>query len=543
MLNKVLNKNITLIVFFIFLISFSIFRSLYVAVHFTDPHHSSLVFYDAYQLSKGYYLFKDIIVIYGILTTLIHYFFLKIFGTFVLSLSIGTALIYSSTFLIFFFILKNLSFTRKHTLIIISIIFLIHPGIVLPWADYNSYFFLLLGFLLFTLPSSNFFSNYFFGVCLGLATLSRQTVFLPILFFLLSTFFFNNLKKNRIKIIFGVLTVFFIFFLYLLFNNLIDLWFIQSFKTWTIFTYKNYHQSIDETLGFFNYFILIKDLLIKLGSSFFNFELKWGFYCLLLVFNIFFLVDVIFFKKKFQQEYKLILISLISIMLFSQSIHINSIFRLSTGSIIGIIPLSVYLVDLSKKISLSFKKIIFFIFFIILIFFARSEFIRSYENYKVVINFNKKLLEPMISILKYQRFPVQVVYFYEKFNSEIHRIHSLYEINYSFNFSDNPLLPIISKTKNTQISSYYNLSGLSKSSDFVNLYKYYPDLNPQEILKKNPNNIILFVMVKNKKEVVNFKEKKIFENFFIFSELNYPLNETNSILLILLPKDIITKIN
>ena len=105
------------------------------------------------------------------------------------------------------------------------------------------------------------------------------------------------------------------------------------------------------------------------------------------------------------------------------------------------------------------------------------------------------------------------------------------------------MLPIISKTKNTQISSYYNLSGLSKSSDFVNLYKYYPDLNPQEILKKNPNNIILFVMVKNKKEVVNFKEKKIFENFFIFSELNYPLNETNSILLILLPKDIITKIN
>lgn len=541
MLHKILNKNITLIVFFLFLISFSIFRSLYVAVHFTDPHHSSLVFYDAYQLSKGYYLFKDILVIYGILTTLIHYFFLKFFGTFVLSLSIGTALIYSSTFLIFFFILKNLSFTRIHSLIIISIIFLIHPGVVLPWADYNSYFFLLIGFLLFTLPSNNIFSFYFFGICLGMATLSRQTVFLPIFFFLLSTFFFDDLKKKRVTIILGILTIFFIFFLYLFFNNLIDFWFIQSFKTWTIFTYKNFHPSIDETLGVFNYFILIKDLLIKLGSSFLSFELKWAFYCLLLVFNIFFLVHTIFFKKKFQQEYKLILISLISIMLYSQSIHINSIFRLSTGSIIGIIPLSVYLIDLLKKISFFFKKIIFFIFFIILIFFGRSEFIRSYENYKVVINFNKKLLEPMIGFLKHQRFPEEVVYFYENFNSEILRIHSLYEISYSFNFSDNSFLPIISKTKNTQISSYYNLSGLSKSSDFVNLYKYYPDLNPREILKKNSNNIILFVMVKNKKEIIDLKENKIFNNFFIFSELNYPLNETNSILLILLPKNIMLK--
>ena len=538
MLHKILNKNITLIVFFLLLIFFSIFRSLYVAVYITDPHHSSLVFYDAYQFSKGYSLFKDILVIYGILTTLIHYFFLKFFGTFVLSLSIGAALIYSSTFLIFFFILKNLSFTRIHSLIIISIIFLIHPGAVLPWADYNSYVFLLLGFLLFTLPSNNSFSFYFFGICLGMATLSRQTVFLPIFFFLLSTFLFDNLKKKRINIILGILTIFFIFFLYLLFNNLIDVWFIQSFKTWTIFTYKNYHPSIDETLGVFNYFILIKDLLIKLGSSFVNFELKWAFYCLLLVFNIFFLVDIIFFKKKFQQEYKLILISLISIVLFSQSIHINSIFRLSTGSIIGIIPLSIFIIDLSKKNSFFFRKIIFFTSFIPIIFFGYHEFNKSYQNYKIITNIDIKLSQPKISFLKYQKFPENINFFYEKFDSEIIKINSLYKINYIYNFSDNPLLTIISKLKNLQISSYYNLSGLSEPGDFVNIYKYYPNLNPQEILKKKNNDIVVIITVKNKNELINLKEKINFDKFYIFSELNYPLNETNNILLIMLPKSV-----
>lgn len=538
MFEKILNKNIILITFFVCVILFSIFKSLIFAIYTLDHHHSTLVFYDAYQLGNGYSLFKDIIVIYGVLTTLIHHFFLKLFGNFVLSLSIGTAVIYSSSFLIFFFILKNLSFSRINSIIIISIIFLIHPSIVLPWADYNSYFFLLLGLLLFTSPSNNIFSYYFFGICLGVAVLSRQTTFLPIFLFLLFTFFFKNLKKKRVNIIFGILTIFSIFFFYLLSKDLIYDWFIQSFKTWTIFTYKNFHPLINETLGYLNYFILIKDLLVKLCTSFANFDLKWGFYFLLLIFNIYFLIDTILFKKRFQKDYKLILISFMSIMLFSQSMHINEIFRLSTGSIIGIIPLSICLKDLLKKFSIFFRKIIFFMTFFLFIFFVFSSINRSYKNYEIIKNTSKNLSESKISFLKYQKFPEEVTNFYEKFNSEMFKISSLYKINYSYNFSDNSLLPIISKLKNPLISSYYNLTGLSEQSDFVNLYKYYPNLNFIELLKKYPDDVVAFVIVKNENEIIALKEKIIFKNFYIFSELNYPLNEINNTLLILLPKNV-----
>ena len=114
----------------------------------------------------------------------------------------------------------------------------------------------------------------------------------------------------------------------------------------------------------------------------------------------------------------------------------------------------------------------------------------------------------------------------------------MYKIKYIYNFSDNPLLTIISKFKNIQILSYYNLSGLAEPDHFVNIYKYYPNLNPQEILKKNHNDIVVVIAVKNKNELINLKEKINFDKFYIFSELNYPLNEINNILLIMLPKSV-----
>ena len=539
-LSKSLNKNILIIIILFFLIFLSILRSLYFAIHYTAPLPGYLVFYDAYQFLNGYFLFKDIVIVYGFLTTIIHYFFLKIFGSFVLSLSIGTAIIYSSTFLIYFFILKNLNFSKISSLIIILLIFIIHPGIVLPWANYISYFFLLIGILLFSIPSSKIAHFYYFGIALGLATLSRQTIFFSILLFILTTFFFNKIKIKRLFIILGLLTIVLIFFSYLAINHLIDSWFVQSFKTWTIFTYKNHHPTISESLGYLNYLIVIKNLLIKLIFSFANFEFKWIFYFLLLISNIGFLIDTVFFKKNYQQEYKLVLISSMSIFLYSEAIHMNDIFRLSTGAIIGLISSYSYLINLFRKI-FSYSKKLRKIFFLTLLFILFTLFYtlkKSYHNYKDVLNINSTLSEPKIDFLKYQKFPIEVSFFYEKFDLEIKRMHSLYKVDYNYNFSDNSLLPIISRTKSLQISSFYNLFGLSDPDDFVNLYKYYPHLKFSEIIKKKPNNMMVFVMLKDKNEINKFKNDINFNDFFIFSELIYPLNKNNPKLLILLPKNI-----
>ena len=140
--------------------------------------------------------------------------------------------------------------------------------------------------------------------------------------------------------------------------------------------------------------------------------------------------------------------------------------------------------------------------------------------------------------MKYQKFPIEVSNFYEKFDLEINRIHESYKVDYNYNFSDNSLLPIISRTKSFQISPFYNLFGLSDPDDFVNLYKYYPDLKFSEIIKKKPDNLIVFVMLKNKNEIIKFEKNINFNDFFIFSELTYPLNKDNPKLLILLPRNI-----
>lgn len=531
---------------FLFLISLiSIIRSVYIASHNIAPLPTSYFFYDSYQITNGYILYKDIFpVVYGPLTPIIFSFFLNLFGSYVLSLTIGTSIIYSFTFVIFFYILQNFNFTKTNSLIVVFAVFFIHPGITVPLSNYIAYFFLILGFLFFSLSNRNIYFNFLFGVFLGLSILSRQTFILPILFLILSTFFFKKFQKIRILIITGLSMVIFIFFLYLVYNDLLYSWYIQSFNTWDIYSFTSLHPSIDKSFGFFNYVILIIDFFKLVFFSVKNFDLKWTFYLILLSLNLYLLFDSFCLKKDYEKRSSLTLISVASVFLFSESLHSPAIFRLSTGSIIGIIPISALFFNnqlfKNKKIIILFL-ITFFIFF----YFTLN---RSYKNFKEVTNIGLELSEPDIDILKYQKFPLEVSDFYKKFNSEIIKMHSIYKINYSYNITNNPLLPIISKTRSAKISSYfnmdgiYNMDGVSIYDDFANLYKYYPTLTFNEAIKKKSDNMVVFINVKNVAMINQYRKKIDLDNFFIFSELHYPLHENQKVLLMLISKNI-KKIN
>jgi len=111
-----INKKKTFTYFFllsIVILSFS--KSIYFAIHNTDPLHSNLAFFDSYKKLHGESFYKDILIIYGPLATLFNTLCLSLFGKFVLSLSLGTAIIYSSSFIIYYFILANLSFSKKNS--------------------------------------------------------------------------------------------------------------------------------------------------------------------------------------------------------------------------------------------------------------------------------------------------------------------------------------------------------------------------------------------------------------------------------------------
>jgi len=88
----------------------------------------------------------------------------------------------------------------------------------------------------------------------------------------------------------------------------------------------------------------------------------------------------------------------------------------------------------------------------------------------------------------------------------------------------------------------YNMDGVSIYDDFANLYKYYPTLTFNEAIKKKSDNMVVFINVKNVAMFNQYRKKIDLDNFFIFSQLHYPLHENQKVLLILISKNI-KKIN
>ena len=70
---KYILKEYHKISLFIIIIA-SFFISIFKSIHNTDPLHFSYLFYDSTKLLEGLTPFKDIHIVYGILTTLIHSF-------------------------------------------------------------------------------------------------------------------------------------------------------------------------------------------------------------------------------------------------------------------------------------------------------------------------------------------------------------------------------------------------------------------------------------------------------------------------------------
>lgn len=532
-----LNKNFYsrqfLIVSLIAIISFCI--SVFKAAYNTDPHHFSFMFFDAYQMSKGAIPYRDINILYGIITTLMHYLSILTLGNFVLSISVSTAFFYASTFIFYYFILINIGSNKNNSLIIILVIFFIHPAILLPWSNYIAYFFVILSIFFFTLPSDANKNFFFFGLFLGLATLSRQTFFFSTIIFIFLILVINFSKVKKIILISSYFFVFLLFFIYLQLNSLTGAWILSSIKAHSVAQYINFHPLINlNSNNFFNYFFLIEPLLRNLFSSILKLDYKWFFYLFLLFGNIIYFINLLF-KKKFYLNKKLFSISFFALLLFSESVHIPSIFKLSTGAIIGIIPLSIYIfkiIDrLKKKISskIKFLLILFFIFFF-------SLYLNKVFNLLMFItHYEKKISEPEVSYLKFQRFPSDVSFFYDQFNLEMTKMRSLYpEIKYNYNFTSNCMLPIISQTRSFQFSCMHGHDGILGIDLWKDIYVLKPELSLKSKLKENDNDIVVFQNINSKSEIFS-------ENFFIFSQLHYPFHKDNKILLILISKNIKNK--
>ena len=531
-LNKEFYSRQFFIVNLIAILSFCI--SVFKSAYNIDPWHSSLMFFDAYQMLKGATPFSEIHILYGIITTLIHYFSIFALGNYVLSISVVTGFLYALTFLFYYFILINIGLKKNNSLIIILVIFIIHPVIFLPWSSYIAYFFVILSIFFFTLPSNTNRNFFFLGFFLGLATLSRQTFFFSIILFIFFILIVNFSKVKKIILISSYFSILLLFFIYLHLNSLTDAWIIYSIKHHSVSHYVNFHPAFNLNLNnSFKYFFLILPLLEKLFYSIPKLDYKWFFYLSLLVSNIIFFINLLF-KKKTDFNRKLFSISFFSLVLFSEAVHIPHIFRLSTGAIIGIIPLSIYIFKIAdwfkKKITLKIK----FLLISILIFFFCLHLNYILNLLKTITHYENKRTEPKVSYLKFQRFPTEVSFFYDKFNLEMARLRTLYpEIKYNYNMTSTCMLPIISETRTFQFTCHEASDAFGADEGFKIVHALKPELTLKQKLEDNDKDVVVFQNVIDKTEIFS-------QNFFIFSQLNYPF-ENGKTLLILISKNTINK--
>jgi len=329
-------RNYKTIVIIISIFSFiiSVWQSQFVY----DGHHWGLMTSNATDLLRGKLPYKEIFIQYGLFTTIIHSIFMKIGGMSVISIFFFTSLIYSISIYYFFLIIKD-KFQTELALFGVICIFLIHPFVNHPWHNYLTFFFLLLS--LFFLGKDDCKHKLISGIFFSLAVLSYEKFLIIFLFFFIS-YFFINLKNQKLKnsffLLIGFAVPLLIFFFYLLYYQILDDWI-------------KYHYIGALYIGE-NHFFVILNFLINLTQQCFKkfiFEPYWLFFLILLISNTvllcLFLIKKNFLKK--EEEY-LIYFSVISIVSFSSAIHSLNSFRLATGSIIGILIL-IYFIDKIKN--------------------------------------------------------------------------------------------------------------------------------------------------------------------------------------------------
>ena len=181
---------------------------------------------NANDLLKGKAPYKEIFIQYGLFTTIIHAFFIKISGYKVISIFYGTSFIYSVSMFLFYLLIKK-KFEEYFALFGLICLFLIHPFTNHPWHNYITFLFLILSLI--CLENIGLKGKFVSGFFFSLAVLSYEKFILVFILFFITYFSLNLINKDYKKIFYFLLGFFIpiLFFLfYLNQNQILDKWFL-----------------------------------------------------------------------------------------------------------------------------------------------------------------------------------------------------------------------------------------------------------------------------------------------------------------------------
>jgi hypothetical protein len=360
----------------------SFFWSCSQGVYIFDSYHWGLIAHNAISFLNGKELYNEIFVHYGPLTTIINAAILKLFDKNLFFIFIFYSFFYSLGILLIS--LTTIKITSSFYLGLLSslIIFFVHPVIIAPWHNYL--LFLIITFYLFLKIS---FQNKYSEIVLILGILVSETFLLPcfiiILFSNFYEFFFYQKKFHYKNAIYRTLIFFSIFFLYILWIYLtgkLGAW-INTLKLGSVFLEIF-------NLGYLDLIILFLKNLVNYSSKLFV-ETQWLVFLIIFLINFLLTFNLIFIlikKKDYLIENKQVyLISFVSLVFSYNAIHNFSIFKFSTGLVIGIIPIIYLLKNIRNS---DFKVFCFIILFFLTLNCLR--FTQNNSNIHYVLDYKKK---------------------------------------------------------------------------------------------------------------------------------------------------------
>ena len=181
---------------------FSFLISIWQSQYVYDGHHWGLMASNANDLLKGKAPYKEIFIQYGLFTTIIHAFFIKISGYKVISIFYGTSFIYSVSMFLFYLLIKK-KFEEYFALFGLICLFLIHPFTNHPWHNYITFLFLILSLI--CLENIGLKGKFVSGFFFSLAVLSYEKFILVFILFFITYFSLNLINKDYKKIFYFLL--------------------------------------------------------------------------------------------------------------------------------------------------------------------------------------------------------------------------------------------------------------------------------------------------------------------------------------------------
>lgn len=482
-----------------------------------DPHHWGLMFSNAKDLANGNLPYKDIFIQYGFLTTFIHFLFYKIHGN-ILTLILGTGLFYAIGLIGLYFLSLQITKNYKISTYIVILSLLIHPTVIYPWSNYIAFPFLVFAFIFYLKSKKNILIYFLSGVFFGLSILAREGLLIPVslsvCLLILNSIFTSDKMNDSIKSSLlmgsGFLLSGFVFLFYLFQTDLLQYWYKLS---WTL---PKLYLPLYPDASLKGIFIFFYDLLKKAGTG----DFRWLMFLLIYIFSFILIIESVI-KKKIRLPFYVV-IAIASIFFIQSSLHIREIFRLSTASIIGIIPLFVFLERYNQ--ATTFFWILFFAL-------STSAFKNNSGNYFIP---TKNIIKSSVHIHSPQYFSGQkwnedVKDYYLSIDADLQRINAANcQIKYHYNFTRDSFLKVLSPFKQYQVATSSMMDGLEVEG-------LRPEFDIKEKERKSPEDIMIFFT-----EIGPNKSKNTFpENFYIYRYYKIPQTyfiEPNQVLQLLLPK-------